>query len=369
MKPVVLVLSTVHRPDDTRIRERLIRTLAADFEVDYATRTPGPSDVTGLQWLPLRGGRAVRWFRALDMVMRRRWDILVLHDPETIPIGLLAGTLRRRHVVFDVHEDIPATALTRPWVPGPLRRPIAALSKWVLALAERFLSITLAEAGYSHLFAQKHEVFPNYPDTSAYPDPERESRREVIHVGDVTLVRGLDIAIEACALAEMPLRLVGPVSSDVQAELSNLARATSGEVLFEGPRPNPEAMRIAAGAAVAIVPWKDLPNYRNSIPTKLFEYLSLGVPVVASDLPGIRHAGVEDLAVILVEPENPAAMAAGIVEALHGNLRARAVAEVARVRDRYRWPDREVTDFYLALSGRGGTRDPNSNASLPGPEV
>ena len=135
----------------------------------------------------------------------------------------------------------------------------------------------------------------------------------MIHVGDVTLVRGLDTAIEACALAEMPLRLVGPVSSDVQAELSNLARATSGEVLFEGPRPNPEAMRIAAGAAVAIVPWKDLPNYRNSMPTKLFEYLSLGVPVVASDLPGIRHAGVEDLAVILVEPENPAAMAAGIV--------------------------------------------------------
>jgi hypothetical protein len=39
------------------------------------------------------------------------------------------------------------------------------------------------------------------------------------------------------------------------------------------------------------------------------------------------------------------------------------------VRDRYRWPDREVTEFYLALSGQGGTRDPNSNASLPGPEV
>lgn len=369
MKPVVLVLSSVHRPDDTRIRERLIRTLAGDFEVEYATRTPGPSDISGLQWLPLRGGRAVRWFRALGIVMRRRWDILVLHDPETVPIGLLTRMLKRRPVVFDVHEDIPATALTRPWVPGPLRWPLAVLSKWVLGLAERFLTITLAEPGYSYLFAQKHEVFPNYPDTSAYPEPERESRREVIHVGDVTMVRGLDTAIEACALAEMPLRLVGPVSSSVRTELSNLARAKSGEVLFEGPRPNPEAMRIAAGAAVAIVPWKNLPNYRISMPTKLFEYLSLGVPVVASDLPGIRQAGVEDLAVILVEPENPSAMAAGIIEALDGDLRARAAVDIAMVRDRYRWPDRDVTEFYLALSGRGGTRDPNSNASLPGPEV
>jgi len=301
--------------------------------------------------------------------MRRNWDILALHDPETIPIGVLARMLKRRAVVFDVHEDIPATALTRPWVPGPLRRPLAGLSRWMVGLAERFLTITLAEAGYSHLFSQEHAVFPNYPDTSSYPDPEPESRREVIHVGDVTLVRGLDTAIEACALAGMPLRLVGPVSSDARMELSKLARAKGGEVLFDGPRPNPEAMRIAAGASVAIVPWKNLPNYRDSLPTKLFEYLSLGVPVVASDLRGIRQVGVERLAVILVKAEDPAAMAAGIIDALESDLRTRAGVDVAMVRDRYRWPDREVTEFYRALSGRGGTRDPNSNASLPGPEV
>jgi glycosyltransferase involved in cell wall biosynthesis len=301
--------------------------------------------------------------------MRRNWDVLVLHDPETIPIGLLGRTLRGRPVVFDVHEDIPATALTRAWVPNPLRRPLVVLSKWMLGLADRFLTITLAEAGYSHLFAQEHAVFPNYPDTAAYPDPQPESRHEVIHVGDVSTVRGLDIAIEACALAGMPLRLIGPVTSDVRVELSNLARAKDCEVLFDGPRPNPEAMRIAAGAAVAVVPWKNLPNYRDSMPTKLFEYLSLGVPVVASDLPGIRAAGVGNLAVILVAPEDPAAMAAGIIEVLAGDLRAQAGVDVAMVRDRYRWPDGEVTEFFVSLSDQPGTRDPNSNASLPEPEV
>ncbi|HEU5113627.1 MAG TPA: glycosyltransferase, partial [Acidimicrobiia bacterium] len=302
---------------------------------------------------------------------RRHWDILVLHDPETIPLGVLARLLKRRPVVFDVHEDIPATALTRPWVPDLVRRPLSVLSRWVLRLGERFLIITLAEAGYSHLFTEEHAVFPNYPDTSDYPDPEPESRREVVHVGDVTVVRGLDTAIEACALAGMPLRLIGPVSTDLRTELSNLTRAVGGEVLFEGPLPNPEAMRIAVGAAVAIVPWKDLPNYRDSVPTKLYEYLSLGVPVVASDLPGIRQAGVGDLAIILVEPGNPAALAAGIIEAVDGDMdmRAKASVDVAMVRDRYRWPDHEVTDLYLALSGRRGSRDPNSNASLPGPEV
>jgi glycosyltransferase involved in cell wall biosynthesis len=369
MKPVVLVLSTVHRPDDTRIRERLIRTLARDFAVEYATRAPGPSDTSGLRWVPLRGGRGVRWFRALGLVLRSDWDLLILHDPETIPIGLLARTLRRRPVVFDVHEDIPATALTRPWVPGPLRRPLAVVSRWALGLAEKSLTITLAEHAYSHLFTREHVVFPNYPVTSEYPDPVSDPRREVVHVGDVTLVRGLDVAIAACARAGLPLRLVGPVSPNMRADLSNLAREIRGEVVFDGPRPNPEAMVIAAGAAVAIVPWKDLPNYRDSIPTKLFEYLALGVPVVASDLPGVRGAEVEDLAVVLVEPNDPAALAAGIIDALDGGLRAKAADDVGKVRERYRWPDREVSEFYLGLAGRGGTRDPNSNASLPGPEV
>lgn len=369
MRPTVLVLTTVHRPDDTRIRERLIRTLATDFDVDYASKDPGPTDSSGLRWVPLRGGRPARWFRALGVVMRRRWHVLVLHDPETIPIGLMARALRRRPVVFDVHEDIPATALTRPWVPEPIRRPLAALSRWALHLAERYLTITLAEPGYSRLFQRQHIVFPNYPDTSAYPSPSESPRREVVHVGDVTIARGLDVAIEAAALAGVPLRLVGPVNEETRAGLTKLATDKGAEIVIEGPKPNPEAMAIAAGAAVAIVPWNDLPNYRDSLPTKLFEYLALGVPVVASDLPGIRGAGVDDLAVVLVQPGDPEALADGIERALDGGFGVAARADAGKVRDRYRWPANEVKDFYLTLAGQRGTRGPNSNASLPGPEA
>jgi glycosyltransferase involved in cell wall biosynthesis len=369
MRPVALVLSTVHRPDDTRIRERLIRTLETAFTVDYASKEPGPSDTSGLRWVPLRGGRAARWWQALAMVMLRKWDVLVLHDPETIPIGIMAKTLRRRPVGFDVHEDIPATALTRPWVPEPLRRPLATMSRWALSMAEKFLTITLAEPGYTHLFNREHPVFPNYPDTSGYPIPGPTPRREVVHVGDVTMVRGLDVAVEAAGRAGVPLRLIGPVAEDVRGHLTRLATRDTAEVIFEGPKPNPEAMTIAAGAGVAIVPWKDLPNYRESAPTKLFEYLALGLPVVASDLPGMRRAGVEDLAVVLVAPGDPEALAVGIATALDGDLGPTALRDVQAVRARYKWPEAEVRDFYLALAGRRESQRPSSSASLPGPEA
>ena len=57
MNPTVLVMTTVHAPDDTRIRERLIRTLSQTWDVMYGAPLPGPTDISGLSWLPLSGGR------------------------------------------------------------------------------------------------------------------------------------------------------------------------------------------------------------------------------------------------------------------------------------------------------------------------
>jgi hypothetical protein len=210
-------------------------------------------------------------------------------------------------------------------------------------MAERLLTITLAEPGYTHLFKRKHPVFPNYPDTSGYPSPDPTPRREVVHVGDVTMVRGLDVAVEAAGRAGVPLRLIGPVGDDVRGHLIRLATRDAAKVIFDGPKPNPEAMTIAAGAAVAIIPWKDLPNYRES--------------------------GVEDLAVVLVAPGDAEALAVGITSALDGGLRPKARGDVEGVRARYKWPDAEVRAFYLALAGRGESQRPSSSASLPGPEA
>ena len=136
MTATVLVVSTVHWPDDTRIRERFVRTLSSEFEIKFATKEPGPSDMTGLTWIRLRGGRFRRNLEAMVVTLRRDWDVLVLHDPETIPLGLVARFLTRRSVVVDVHENFPATAYTRAWVPGGLRPLVAALSRWLLQAAE-----------------------------------------------------------------------------------------------------------------------------------------------------------------------------------------------------------------------------------------
>jgi glycosyltransferase involved in cell wall biosynthesis len=347
VKPTALVVTTVHRPDDTRVRERLLRSLTADFQIRYAARRPGPSDPSDLEWVPLGGRRIRRNLAALRICLFTRWDLLVVHDPELLPAAMLSRLTRRRPVVFDVHENIPATALTRSWVPTRLRRPLSAVLGRALHLAERILTITLAEPGYEVLFRRDHVVFPNYPDTAAYPGPEPGARR-VVYLGDVTEERGATVAVEACALAGVPLTFVGRAPQELRERLGELA-SDRDSVRFTGELPNPAALEEARGAGVGISPLLDIPNYRESAPTKILEYLAVGLPVVASDLPGTRRL-VEGLeAVELVAPGDVGETAGAIERCLEPAVRSAAARQIPEVRDRYRWPGAEVAAFYREL--------------------
>jgi glycosyltransferase involved in cell wall biosynthesis len=348
MRPTVLVVTVVHWPDDTRIRERLIRTLTDEFDVVYAARSPGPTDKSGLEYVELSGGRVMRNLRAIRLALAGHWDLLVVHDPELLLCAVLARLLRRRPVVFDVHEDVPASAHTRAWVPGPLRRPLAKLLGGLLRVVEPMLTITLAEPGYRRLFARPHPTFPNHPNTTNYPEAAANHDGPVIYVGDVTMERGADIAVTACSDLEVPLRLIGRITSETRSLL--MARSRLGDRLsIEGLVPNRVAVKALTESSVGLAPLRDLPNYRYSQPTKILEYLAVGLPVVASDLPGTREL-VDGLdAVFLVPPGDPEELASAISRARSAEVVAAARAQARSIRSRFRWPAEDVRDFYRSL--------------------
>jgi glycosyltransferase involved in cell wall biosynthesis len=353
-RSAILVLTTVHSPDDTRIRERLIRSLQPLGEISYATKQPGPSDLSGLDWIPLPGGRIRRNLAAIGLLLRRRWDLAVLHDPETIPAGVL-GRLRGTRVVFDVHEDLPAQIDSKTWAPIWAKPVLRLLARSLYWLAGRALRLTLAEPGYQRMFKGDLPVFPNYPRSDTFPRPGSAGDGSAIYVGDVTRARGLEDAVEACGLASVPLVIVGRVDPGIRPGLEQSAHAPE----LTGPLPNPAAMELIGGSSVGLSMLRDVPNYRDSLPTKTLEYLAMGVPVVATDLPGTR-AVLDDLdAVWLVPPGDITAAAEAIVEAVRPQAKTKALAQVPVVRDIFRWPEEEVTTFYSNLIRAAGTPDPS----------
>lgn len=350
MKPRLLVVSPVHPSDDPRIRYKLIKTLDDEWVVTYAGTGRGPVDPAGLQWIELRGGRIMRGARAARLLMKRNYDVASLHDPEMLPAALIA-TLLGRTIVFDVHENIPAQLRTKDWLPALLRRPIAWLAGQLLSMAERRMAVTLAEAGYRDLFTDEHPIFPNY----LWSDPPLPTAADdaigVVYLGDVTEARGLVLAVEAVAASgSTAITIMGRCKPDFKERLLETASRHDLRIEFRGFVNPAEALEVAARGQVGLSPLLDKPNYRASLPTKVLEYLAVGLPTVASDLPGTRDVVGDKPGVVLVPPGDVAAWQAAIRCAINDQaLRADAAAGAAAIKADYVWPASAVRDFYRGL--------------------
>jgi glycosyltransferase involved in cell wall biosynthesis len=347
-RPRLLVVTTVHRPDDPRIRAKLIPTLAAEWDVAYATKLPGPSDSTGLTWLPLPGGRVRRWWRAGTLIWQKRWSLVAIHDPELLLAGWVRSLLGRA-TLFDLHENLPSQLLTREWIPRPLRRPLSWISVRILRLAESSMEITLAEPGYRRLFRRDHPVIANHlPPVLPAPGPPA-SPPFLAYLGDITQTRGAYLALEAAAGAGHRLVMIGRIApSELGATLATEAERLGVELELAGEMPHAEALQRVVGATGGLSPLLDIGNYRHSLPTKVPEYLALGLPVLASDLPGTSDpvAGLEG--VTLVVPGNREAWrrAGGDLAEDHLERRRLVAGQAAEVRRRFTWSSDEVLSAY-----------------------
>ncbi len=345
---IVGVFSVVHHADDTRIREKLIPTLAADFTVEYHARTPGPDHIEGFTWYPFRGPRIIRNLSLLVRLLSRKLDVAVLVDPETFVAGILAS--RRTRVVFDIHENLPAQIATKN---VPFKKVLRRVAASILKAAERAGTIVLAEPGYAELFNREHPVFENFPRWAAMP-PMAPSDGSVIYVGDITEQRGAVHLAEAVAETDKHLVMVGRCSPELAIRIESVMRNSRATVELTGRLPWREAMVRLASAAVAISPLTDTPNYRHSLPTKVLEYLGLGIPVVATNLPGTTDVLNGRPGVTFFEAGDVPALRQAIISASRAEVREAAQRSSDLVRSEFEWPTDRVRSFYSALAGDPG---------------
>ena len=97
-------------------------------------------------------------------------------------------------------------------------------------------------------------------------------------------------------------------------------------------------MARAAGAGVGLVTLLPRPNYLESLPTKLFEYMAMCIPVLASDFPLWRGL-VEASGAGRVTAPRPGPVAEALVDMCSdsGRLRRHGEAGQAAYREHYRW--------------------------------
>lgn len=322
----MLVVTTVHHPLDARIAGRQIASLLAHgHRVTYAASFAGhgarpPDGVDPIDIRRSAGRRRVGAMWDAARTLRRHapdHDVVVLHDPELVPLARLSPA----PVVWDVHEDLAAQLVQKEWLPSWARTTVGRFARWLYARGERTCHILLAERSYDELFERRHPFIGNdawYPDSVPPPGDDR-----VVYVGRVNRVRGADtlLALPTLLPPGVALHVIGGADADDVAARF-VAADQAGALVWHGPLANDQALELVRGALAGVSPLRDLPNFAHSMPTKIVEYLAQGVPAVTTPLPLAtelveRHGGG-----VVVPFDDPAAMASAI-STLHGDRELR----------------------------------------------
>jgi glycosyltransferase involved in cell wall biosynthesis len=125
--------------------------------------------------------------------------------------------------------------------------------------------------------------------------------RYALFVGRLATEKGVDVAIDACRIAGVPLALAG-----AGPELASLrARAGGAEVRFLGRVEDGELASLRAGAAIALAPSRSAETFGLAVA----EAMAAGLPVAASRV-GAHPELLDDDA--LVPAGDPHALAAAV---------------------------------------------------------
>jgi glycosyltransferase involved in cell wall biosynthesis len=360
------------------------RTLAmAGYDVTLIVPHPGGNlieDGVKIRVVTPPRNRRERMTRTVHEVYRaaveEKADIYHFHDPELMPVGVLLK-LRGKKVIYDVHEDYPTTMPGKAWIPAALQGPVSLgvrICEATLTLAcDRIVAATPKIAAKFN--ANRTRLIQNFPwkhelDCSAAP---RYEKREAIavYVGSLSDSRGWREMTTAAALAakKIPMKLVvaGEIRPGANAHFN--PGSDNAVVKHRGQLNRSQVAELLAQARVGLVVLHPTKAYVDSQPTKLFEYMAAGLPVIASDFPIWRRIVESAGCGLLVDPLSPTAIAQALEWIIEHASEAAAMGQRGQqaIAEHYNWEresERLLATYAELLSENANeSKNPNNRHS------
>lgn len=351
----VLHLSSVHPYDDTRIRWRYCEaSVLAGHEVTLVApvkdtaASPPPSYYLEVPSKGLGGlvGRLSRIMVVTRAARRIETDVVHIHDPELL---LVAPLLRRREtkVIYDAHEDVENQIGLKTWLHPKLRWAAQKAVRLIYQHIEKFVDgVVTADQALVYPFATDLiAVQRNLPRRSEVEvEGAREALRQqfgwstseqvVLYLGSINPSRGLTRLADVVSqiALERPIRLVVAGAEFPTPFLSEhvAKHSLQDSVDLLGRVDRTLAAQLMTAADVGSSLLEPTKTYFSAIPTKLYEYAMLGLPILASDFPACRSFIERAGAGVVCDPLNDADIAESLAELWRNRSQYRRQAEEQR---------------------------------------
>jgi glycosyltransferase involved in cell wall biosynthesis len=290
---------------------------------------------------------------SLAVSLRRHFGGLVVYDANDIDseagrMARLPGPwkqLLRRHERRLARAADAVVTVSDPYAQilgRVLGRPVDAVVRNAAVVEGLEVEPTAAEVQRSHRFHERFEL--------------PHERRIVLYVGQVMRGRGLRQLFEAISLVDEADLVVAGFGPDYERYRTIAAALPHAHrIHFAGSVPPAEIPQWTRGADVSAMPVQpDTLNHRFNTPTKLYDAIGVGVPVVASKLPGISPIVNATGCGVLCDPSDPADVARAIrdiIDAPEEERLALRLRCLRAARTRYAWQHqvRELLRVYTDL--------------------
>jgi glycosyltransferase involved in cell wall biosynthesis len=312
----------------------------------------------------------VRSQRIATLRVAPRADLVHAMAYMGIPVGLAIGRRDHAPVIYDA-RDIYVDARNIARLPSFARRLFAAVERRWARRASRVMTVNRP---YAEVMAERFGVpLPaivlnaSYRQpmttTTARPKPILHERlglapeiRLVLYHGGLSPDRGIEQLIDALPLlpADVHLVLLGYGTLETSLRAQAAEPPLTGRLHLLPAVPPAELLDWVASADVAAMPIQPTTlNHRLTTPNKLLEAMAVGVPVVASNLPGMAGIVEETGCGVLCDSTDPASIALAIrtlLDASPAEREARRERTLAAARGPYSWEAQ--LEILLAEYGR-----------------
>lgn len=289
---VVCHLSTVHSRYDNRILNKQCVSLSKFFTT-YLVIADGLSDeVYNGVYIKDIGKPKNKFFRmffsvfyAFIMAKKLKADVYQIHDPELLPLGFIFSLLGM-NIVYDIHEDYITSIKNKQYIPFLLRLPLASLVGYIELFFSKFMFCLIAEKYYAKRFPSALTIL-NYPiinELSSLNSFDSDSSL-LLYTGNITIDRGALKTLEVSDyLPNFTFKMVGKCNLDFYNKYSFDNSNNINVIGVDRYVPFDEIIQCydeGALAGIALFPYSH--HYAEKELTKFFEYMAVGLPIIASN--------------------------------------------------------------------------------------
>jgi glycosyltransferase involved in cell wall biosynthesis len=295
----VSIITSAHQVSDARLHRIALALVNSGLRCEVIAPGKSQDAPQGVRYVraPFSRNFVGRVLRDLTISWKAQGKVVICLAPDLLPMARISTRLRHQFFAVDLFEDYLDLLNDRKWAQGIAGSIGKVIARTAIAIAKKADLLTVADEQVRPFNSRKRIVLKNLPSLSMLPDRYithnggtwkttgsafvRNEKPTAIYIGDIRQSRGLGMMLELAEKnKDWKFIFIGNTSEGDRERIT-----VHPNIEYTGPQSPQDSWKVAIGAWVGLSLLEPTPAFIKAIPSKLYEYAAVGLPVLSTQLP------------------------------------------------------------------------------------